>query len=139
MIEQIVTARNNADEQKKFTIDRPTRVRVYAIGEGQKRSMYDFGWIESAAKGVTVWEMTYGMTFPAGGARKNRMVNTTIMLEKGEYYLRYQSDDSHSYGDWNEDPPDDQQFWGITLYKDDSDTPLPPVPPEAPLPPPDHR
>ncbi len=133
MIEQIVGVGDNADESKRFSLDRPTRVRVYAIGEGQKRSMYDYGWIESVGKGVTVWEMTYGMSFHAGGARKNRVVNTTILLEKGEYLLRYQSDDSHSFGDWNEDPPDDQMYWGITLYKDNSDTPLPPVPPDSPV------
>lgn len=132
LIAQIITVRDGADRKENFTLDAPTRVRVYAIGEGQKRSMYDYGWIESVGKGVTVWEMTYSMTFHAGGARKNRMVSTTILLDKGEYVLRYVSDDSHSFGDWNEDPPDDQRYWGITVYKDESD---PPLPPQAPSPP----
>ncbi|MBI3189567.1 MAG: hypothetical protein HYZ33_02850 [Ignavibacteriales bacterium] len=80
--------------------------------------MFDYGWIENARTGEVVWEMTYTMTFHAGGARKNRMVNTTIVLDKGEYLLRYVSDDSHSYRDWNMDAPDDPTMWGITLYKD---------------------
>jgi hypothetical protein len=92
--------------------------------------MYDYGWIESREKGIVVWEMTYGTTFHAGGARKNRMVNTTILLEKGDYTLRYVTDDSHSYKSWNEDPPDDQQYWGITLFEETSPhAPLPPPPP----------
>jgi hypothetical protein len=81
--------------------------------------------------------MTYRMTFHAGGDRKNRMVNTTILLDKGNYRLRFKSDDSHSFGDWNADPPDDQRSWGITLYRDDS-TPAPGIPPPpAPPSPPD--
>ncbi len=139
MIAQIVRVRNGADQSRKFTLDRATRVRVYAIGEGQKREMYDYGWIESADKGATVWEMTYGMTFQAGGAKKNRVVNTTILLDKGEYVLRYQSDDSHSYGDRNEDAPEDQQYWGITLYREDSTAPIPPVPPVPPAPHVEHQ
>ncbi len=58
------------------------------------------------------------------------MVNTTILLDRGSYRLRFKSDDSHSFGDWNADPPDDQQYWGITLYRDDG----PPHPGAAPAP-----
>ena len=60
------------------------------------------------------------------------MVNTTLLLEKGEYRLRYKSDDSHSFGDWNTDPPEYPQYWGITLYRDDGT--LPPLPPTPPRP-----
>ena len=136
IIAQIVRVGDNADEEKRFKLDRTTRVRVYAIGEGEKRQMFDYGWIEDAQSGMVVWEMTYSMTFHAGGGRKNRMVNTTIVLDKGDYKLRYKSDDSHSYNDWNVDPPDDQEFWGITLFKDDiperGNPPVPPTPPENP-------
>ena len=59
------------------------------------------------------------MTFHAGGGKKNRMVNTSIVLDAGTYTLHYKSDDSHSFGDWNTDPPDDPTMWGITLYRDD--------------------
>ncbi len=80
--------------------------------------MYDYGWIENASTGDVVWEMAYSMTFHAGGGRKNRMVNTTILLDKGEYKLHYVSDDSHSFDNWNTDPPDDPTMWGITLYEE---------------------
>jgi hypothetical protein len=131
-IAQIIRVGDNADRSESFSLDKTTRVRVYAIGEGQNREMYDYGWIEDAHTGKVVWQMTYGMTFHAGGARKNRMVNTTILLDRGEYRLRYKSDDSHAYGDWNSEPPEDEQYWGITLYRDTGMIPLPPVPGEPP-------
>jgi hypothetical protein len=136
IIAQIIRVGDSADRSIGFSLDRPTRVRVYAIGEGQKRTMYDYGWIESREKGTVVWEMTYGTTFHAGGARKNRMVNTTILLDRGDYALRYVTDDSHSYNNWNETAPDDQQYWGITLFEDASTKEaLPPLPPIVPVPP----
>ena len=134
IIAQIVRVGDDVDKTERFSLDRTTKVRVYSIGEGQNREMYDYGWIEDTRTGNTVWEMTYGMTFHAGGGRKNRMVNTTILLEKGDYKLRWKSDDSHSYGDWNVDPPEDQQYWGITLYREEG-LDLPPVQPRTPEPP----
>jgi hypothetical protein len=131
IIAQIIRVGNNADRSVRFSLDRTTRVRVYAIGEAQDREMYDYGWIEDARTGTVIWEMTYGMTFHAGGARKNRMINSTIVLEKGNYILRYKTDDSHGYNDWNSDPPDDREYYGITLQYDTSPEtpPVPIVPP----------
>jgi hypothetical protein len=118
VIAQIIKVSDNKHLRKTFTLAEPTKVRVYAIGEGEDREMYDYGWIEDAKAGQSVWEMTYNMTSNAGGARKNRMVNTTILLDKGDYELRYDSDGSHSFNDWNADPPEDRIHWGITLYKE---------------------
>ena len=134
VIAQIVRVGNDVDKSEAFTLPRTTRVRIYSIGEGRDREMYDYGWIEDAKSGNVVWEMTYGMTFYAGGGRKNRMVNTTLILEKGSYRLHWKSDDSHSFGDWNVDPPDDPQDWGITLYRDEGGDipPVPPIPPTSP-------
>ncbi len=131
IIAQIVRVGDDADKSESFTLDKTTRVRIYAIGEGQNREMFDYGWIEDARTGNVVWEMTYAMTFYAGGGRKNRMVKTTIVLDKGDYRLRFKSDDSHSYGDWNVDPPEDPEYWGITLYRDEG-VPGPPPPPAVP-------
>jgi hypothetical protein len=136
IVAQIIRPGDNVDASRAFGLDKVTRLRIYAIGEGQNREMYDYGWIEDARTGSTVWEMTYGMTFHAGGGRKNRMVNTTILLDKGNYRLRFKSDDSHSFGNWNVDPPEDQQYWGITVYRDDGTLPpVAPLQPRAPLPP----
>src|SRR5208282_866887 len=83
IIAQIVRVGNNANSTRPFSLEKLTHIRIYAIGEGQNKTMYDYGWIEDANTGTVVWEMTYSMTFHAGGGRKNRMVNTTIVLDKG--------------------------------------------------------
>lgn len=118
IIAQIIKVKDNANRTENFELKEPTRVRIYAIGEGFRNEMYDYGWIEDASTNKVIWEMTYSMTFHAGGSRKNRIVNTTLLLDKGFYRLRYKSDDSHSYNRWNDDPPEDPAFWGITLYKE---------------------
>ena len=99
-----------------FRLDRDMVIRVHAVGEGDD-TMYDYGWIEDAATGRVVWEMTYCTTDPAGGARKNREFDGTIRLPAGNYLLRYRSDGSHAYGDWNDDPPQDPEAWGIAVYR----------------------
>jgi len=111
-------ARVGDDERKRksFSVDKDTEVRIYAVGEGRDREMYDYGWIEDAKSGKIVWEMTYRMTEHAGGAEKNRQYDGTMVLKAGEYVLRYRSDDSHSFEGWNEDPPIDPFNWGITVY-----------------------
>jgi len=135
ILAQIVRVRDDADASEQFTLDRTTRLRIYAVGEGQNREMFDYGWIENAKTGAIVWEMTYSMTMHAGGGRKNRSVNTTVLLERGDYVLRFRSDDSHSFGDWNVDPPEDAMYWGITVYRDEPAEPAAPTPPPKPAPP----
>jgi len=133
IIAQIVRVGDDADRVERFSVPKTTRIRIYAIGEGRDREMYDYGSIEDAKTGSVVWEMTYSMTFYAGGGRKNRMVNTTLLLEKGDYKLRWRSDDSHSFNDWNVEPPEDPQYWGITLYRDEGPD-RPSIPPHPPTP-----
>ena len=119
VIAQLIKVRDHKKVSTRFTIAQSQKVRVYALGEADgTRDMADYGWIENAKSGKVVWEMTYGMTERAGGARKNRVVDSRIYLEAGEYVLHYRTDDSHAYGDWNDDAPEDRMHWGITLYKD---------------------
>jgi hypothetical protein len=118
ILSQIIRVRDDEHLRKHFTLDKPTHVRIYAIGEGDGDEMADYGWIENAKGGDIVWEMTYRSTKPAGGARKNRMYDRSVLLDKGEYILHYQTDDSHAFGDWNDDPPEDRGHYGITIYKD---------------------
>jgi hypothetical protein len=100
----------------KFTLSKPTKVSVYAIGEysSRDREFVDYGWIEDAT-GKTVWEMTRRNTEHAGGAEKNRMANDTVLLEPGEYRVFYETDGSHAFNEWNEERPDDPINWGITV------------------------
>ena len=106
------------DENARMTFQLPaaTRVRIYALGEGRDGKMFDYGWIEDAS-GRTVWEMKFAETIPAGGADKNRMSDGVLTLPAGSYVLRYVSDGSHSHADWNDEPPDDPDSWGITVFR----------------------
>ena len=117
VIAQIVGVRDDESPRRKFSVDRETTIRVYALGESSGREMADYGWIEDAKSGRIVWEMTYRTSEPAGGAAKNRRFDGTITLPAGEYTLRYESDGSHSFGSWNASPPDEPEMYGITLYR----------------------
>ena len=114
-IAQITQVADDADRTAEFTLPSETKVRVFGVGEGDVNQMYDYGWIENVETGKTVWEMKASETSPAGGAGKNRKIDTVVTLPAGRYKLRYRSDDSHSYGRWNALPPD-VDFWGIGIY-----------------------
>ncbi|MDH3215557.1 MAG: hypothetical protein OEN01_04590 [Candidatus Krumholzibacteria bacterium] len=98
-----------------FSIARDTKVRIYAIGEGQRREMSDYSRIVDADNREVVWEMKARRTEHAGGATKNRAFDDVIELEKGNYVVYAVTDDSHSYRAWNASPPHDQEHWGITV------------------------
>jgi len=117
VVAELVRMENDARAQAAFKLDRDADVRVYAMGEGTDGDMVDYGWIEEEGTGRVVWEMTYRTSDPAGGARKNRVFNGVVRLPAGSYVLRYRSDGSHAYGDWNAAPPDDPESWGITVFR----------------------
>jgi len=117
IVAEIVQVRDDEDRYKTFKLNQDTRLRIVAIGEGSNGDMDDYGWIEDTSTGRTVWEMTYRSTTHAGGANKNRMFNDIIILPKGDYKLHYQTDSSHSYRDWNASPPNDQEQYGISVFK----------------------
>lgn len=112
---QIVGVTDDADKTIEFSLEREKQIRIFAAGEGQSGQMYDYGWIENAETGKPVWEMKEPETTHAGGAGKNRKVDIVITLPAGKYKLRYKSDDSHSFDNWNALPPE-INFWGIALY-----------------------
>lgn len=105
------------DARKPFRLEKDTTVRIYAMGESQNNKLYDFAWIEHARTKKVVWKMDLLATTHAGGGRKNRLANVTITLPAGEYVLRYESDDSHSFGNWNQAAPDDPEGWGVTVFR----------------------
>ena len=112
---EIIRVRDSEHLHKTFELNNETKIRVYAIGEGFSSGMADYGWIENSETGKVVWDMSYKRTENAGGASKNRSINEVIILPKGKYVVYYKTDGSHSYRDWNEDPPADQDDYGITL------------------------
>lgn len=90
---------------------------VFCVGEGDFQSPADFGWIENEQKD-TVWEMrSFHHTRFAGGAFKNRVAIEKLSLPAGNYTVRYVADDSHSFGKWNDDAPDETPLYGISLIR----------------------
>jgi hypothetical protein len=116
-VAEAVRVRDSDDVRRRFTLDRETTLRVYALGEATGGDMHDYGWIEDARTGRRVWEMTYRTTEHAGGAAKNRKFDGSIHLPAGEYLLVYRTDGSHAFGEWNADPPDDPEAWGIAVRR----------------------
>jgi hypothetical protein len=102
--------------EKGLLIHEPSKIRIYAVGEGRDGEMFDYGWISDAESGDIVWKMSYRKTRHAGGADKNRCFDGVIELDEGRYLVHYQSDDSHSYEEWNSDKPDEPVKWGISIY-----------------------
>ncbi len=102
-----------------FEIDEAGTYLIVVVGEGLDDMMFDYGWLEDAA-GSPVWSAEdFNSSFHAGGAAKNRMFLDEITLDEGVYHLRYQSDASHSYENWNQPPPTFAGLWGIALLKRD--------------------
>ena len=114
---KMVMVRDDERRRDKFTLDKQTRIHVYAIGEGDSDEMFDYGWIIDDRTGRSVWEMTWRNTEPAGGARKNRLFDDDITLDPGTYEVYYISDGSHAFNDWNAPRPRDPINWGITISK----------------------
>ena len=109
---------DDEEVRKSFQITETQKVHIFALGEGKDGEMYDFGWIEDASTGDIIWEMTYRKTRHAGGDRKNRQVDTYITLEPGEYDAYFETDDSHSFPDFNASRPNQPHKWGITISKE---------------------
>jgi hypothetical protein len=109
---------DDEDLEERFSLDQDSKIHIFALGEGSDGKMYDYGWIEDARSGETVWEMTYRMTRNAGGSEKNRKVDVRIYLEKGEYIAHYVTDGSHSFPDFNAARPENPHKWGMTITKE---------------------
>ena len=107
--------RDSQNLKKGFSIKKPVTLQIYALGEGWEGEMFDFAYIVDANSRERIWEMKENETDHAGGALKNRIIQKKIELNAGDYLVYYQSDDSHSYDDWNSNPPYDPNFWGITI------------------------
>ncbi|TFH02422.1 MAG: hypothetical protein E4H13_02125 [Calditrichales bacterium] len=106
--------------EQVFRVDSPMDLDIYAVGEGRRDGVYDFGWIINLKTRERVWEFTYRASDNAGGAFKNRVIRKTINVEPGIYKAVFITDDSHSYHRWNSAPPFDPSFWGLTIWAKDA-------------------
>ena len=114
----LTKARDDDDLEQRFKLGRAGDVVVLALGEWDDGNdeFADRGWITRAGSRDVVWEMKDRDTRYAGGADKNRMFDGVVHLDAGEYVAHYETDDSHSYRDWNADPPYEPEAWGLSIY-----------------------
>ncbi len=119
ILARITRVGNSERRRVRFSLDKKTKVNIYALGEGMSGDMYDYAYIIDLESGRDVWEMRYRRSDHAGGANKNRIVRDDIKLGPGEYEVVYESDGSHSFGRWNASPPRDQMNWGVTISRGD--------------------
>lgn len=110
---------DDAADEYLFRVDRPTTVRIYALGEMEPNNAMDYGWIEDAASGERRWEMTMSNTEPAGGNATNRRFDGELMLTPGLYRAVYQTDGGHDADNWHTNPPHDPAGWGLSLFTED--------------------
>ncbi len=115
-------ARVGNDEMRGYGIQlsAPLRVWVEAIGEGRS-SMYDHGWIWRKGDDEPLWRMTVSHSVHAGGDAKNLRASTALDLPAGKHAIFFETDDSHAYDDWNADPPDHPERYGITVFSLDEE------------------
>ena len=112
---QITRIGDDEHRFREFNLDKLSKIKIYAIGEGDEDEMFDYAWIESKNNGEIVWKMLARNTDWAGGAEKNRKIKTELYLPPGRYLLHYRSDGSHSFEDWNDDPPKDFRNYGVSI------------------------
>jgi len=104
-----------------FELSRSMNLHVYALIEHPKgdRSPADFAWIVNADTRELEWQTTKRNTRRAGGGDKNRVFNRDVELDAGRYILYYGTDDSHSYEEFNVNPPFDPLNWGVVVRPGD--------------------
>jgi hypothetical protein len=74
----------------------------------------DWGWIEND-KQDTIWMMKEKDAKYAGGSLSNKYINTSIHLKKGNYVLKYKTNQTNSFGRWTNQRPENG-FYGIAVY-----------------------
>ena len=113
-----------ADLTKSFNVIKPRKYLVISGSEGfsDDNLLYDYGWIVNS-KNDTIWgHRDFTKTYHLGGDPKNRVMIDVIDLKPDNYKLRYISDDSHSYDNWNATQPKYPQFWGIHIVELENET-----------------
>lgn len=114
---QIVLTGNHADELRNTgSIEQDVDVLIYALGEAQGDRLVDYAWIEHAETGEVIWKMTPQNSEFAGGDRRNRKSVERRTLRPGSYRLRYVSNGTHAYPDWQAAAPERERFYGVTVF-----------------------
>ncbi|GMQ83099.1 MAG: hypothetical protein BMS9Abin05_2577 [Rhodothermia bacterium] len=108
---------NNEHEMVQFTVTDSISVLVSALGEITARgALYDYGWVEDNASGVTLWKMSRENSLYAGGDNTNRIETAFLDLGPGEYTVHFKTDGGHAYNNWSLSKPSFPNRWGVALF-----------------------
>ncbi len=121
VIASITKVGDNQNITKEFSVNKKQYALLVTMGENGLQNFnntdpFDYGWVETI-NGKQYWSFPKEKTLHIGGVIKNRIVIDVVEFDKGDYNLKYISDDSHSYKKWNATEPNDGEFWGIQLYE----------------------
>lgn len=108
---------NEQTVSQQFELEEAGAIHIRALGEVSMSGRYDYGWIERAENGEIVWEMNWQNTRPAGGDDVNRIFDGAVELEPGTYIVRFRTDFSHAFGDFDGRAPHTPQAWGIRISR----------------------
>ena len=84
--------------------------------ESMEGRLVDYGWLENVETGERVWEMTPDNTVYGGGDNRNVKLATRTTIKPGVYRLRYVSNESHAYPEWQGKAPEREKLYGITVF-----------------------
>ncbi|MBL7979165.1 MAG: hypothetical protein JNN12_12555 [Bacteroidetes Order II. Incertae sedis bacterium] len=102
------------NERFNFEVKAPSRIHVLAMGDYVGR-FTDFAKIAKLDNGELVWKMSYENTKHAGGSLRNRLFEGEIWLQPGIYQVLFESDMTHHYTGWEDNPPLNPTAWGVRM------------------------
>ncbi|MEN8250395.1 MAG: SpoIIE family protein phosphatase [Bacteroidota bacterium] len=118
-IAEIAEVGNSQDLSREFNIVKPREFLIVSVGEGRiiDSTMIDYGWLADK-NGKIIWtSINNKENYHLGGDKKNRINVDLIKITPGKYYLKYRSDESHSFDNWNGEPPEYEHLWGIRIFE----------------------
>ena len=120
-VAKIIKVGDSQNLTAEFEVKIPGNYLVVTSGEGDYTdfTLWDYGWIEDGNNKLLWKSNNIDSTYHVGGALKNRIKIEILQLNSGNYFLKYKSDDSHSFENWNSAPPTEPEFWGIRIFKID--------------------
>ncbi len=101
-----------------FELTKPASLRIYSLLEFPNYfdgTPADYAWIINLDTREKVWECDKWNIEYAGGGEKNQLHDEVVNFDKGRYALYVVTDDSHSYEEFNANPPYDPMNWGVTI------------------------
>jgi len=109
---------SNETREMAFELSGKTVLHIRAMGEiSLSGGLYDYGQILREEDQTVVWSMSRDNTTHAGGGNANRMFEGGIVLEAGRYLARYETDGTHAFGDFDNDPPTHPEAWGLVISR----------------------